>query len=76
MIEMRDPAFSMSKIRFIVALLPVAHDFQRPGCVKHPTGQDTAEQHMDLRQGQVGRVFLSRHCTRTRKKCARIAKVI
>ncbi len=76
LIELLEPTFAVREIRFMVALLPVEHHFQRPCCVKRSPGQHTAQQHFDLRHRQAGSVFLSRHWSRTRKKCARMHKVI
>ena len=74
--ELGDSSLPMRDVRRMVALLPVADQVQRHPGIKVSSGQDPEQQHLHLGQGQARRLFFNLRRSRTRKKWARITKVI
>ena len=58
-IEPRYAALPMGEIGRVVALLPVGNDFDHCRGVEYTPGQDAAQQHLHLRDGQARGFFLT-----------------
>jgi len=66
----------MGPIRDVVTLLPIGQHLKDPLGIEGALRDHPTHQEMYLRQRQAWRVFFSWHCSRTKKKCARIHKVM
>jgi hypothetical protein len=76
LIQEREPALPMGDISGVIPLLPVRHQGQHAPHIARRPGQDAAQQHLHLGEGQRWRAFFNWRHVRTRKKCARIQSVI